>query len=74
MQNQPKFSGPSFNCDFESVNGLCPGWKQSKTDDFDWTLKKGPTPSGLDGSTGPANDHTHKNSGQEKTALRDDSV
>ncbi|XP_076816382.1 uncharacterized protein LOC143462201 [Clavelina lepadiformis] len=53
---------PSFNCDFESVNGLCPGWKQSKTDDFDWTLKKGPTPSGLDGSTGPANDHTHKNS------------
>ena len=39
-------------CDFES--GLCPGWYQSKTDDFDWTRRLGPTPSYL---TGPSSGH-----------------
>ncbi|XP_074619287.1 uncharacterized protein LOC141878299 isoform X2 [Acropora palmata] len=40
------------SCDFES--GLCPGWYQSKTDDFDWTRRLGPTPSYL---TGPSSGH-----------------
>ena len=41
-----------LGCDFES--GLCPGWYQSKTDDFDWTRRLGPTPSYL---TGPSSGH-----------------
>ncbi|XP_015751521.1 PREDICTED: uncharacterized protein LOC107331445 [Acropora digitifera] len=39
-------------CDFE--NGLCPGWYQSYTDDFDWTLRSGPTWSYR---TGPSSGH-----------------
>lgn len=39
-------------CNFE--NGLC-DWSQLTDDDFDWTLRKGPTPSA---STGPTKDHT----------------
>lgn len=43
------------NCTFDS--GLC-RWKQSKKDDFDWTLKKGKTGST---GTGPLGDHTSGN-------------
>ena len=39
-------------CNFE--NGLCPGWYQSYTDDFDWTLRSGPTWSYW---TGPSSGH-----------------
>ena len=39
-------------CDFEK--GLCPGWYQSYTDDFDWTLRSGPTWSYW---TGPSSGH-----------------
>ncbi|XP_078352104.1 MAM and LDL-receptor class A domain-containing protein 2-like [Oculina patagonica] len=35
-------------CSFD--NGLCSGWKQCSSDDFDWTLASGSTPSS---STGP---------------------
>ncbi|KAL9986055.1 hypothetical protein ACROYT_G000121 [Oculina patagonica] len=35
-------------CNFE--HGLCSGWNQSSSDDFDWTLASGGTPSS---STGP---------------------
>ncbi|KAL9986057.1 hypothetical protein ACROYT_G000123 [Oculina patagonica] len=35
-------------CNFE--DGLCSGWNQSSSDDFDWTLASGGTPSS---STGP---------------------
>ena len=37
------------DCDFE--NGLCPGWYQSLTDDFDWTRHSGRTWSSI---TGPS--------------------
>ena len=40
------------DCDFE--NGLCPGWYQSHTDDFDWTRYSGPTWSL---NTGPSSGH-----------------
>lgn len=40
------------NCHFDS--GFC-GWKQDKTDNFDWSRQKGPT-SSL--NTGPTSDHT----------------
>ena len=36
-------------CSFD--NGLCSGWNQSSSDDFDWTLSSGSTPSA---STGPS--------------------
>ena len=36
-------------CNFD--HGLCSGWNQSSSDDFDWTLASGSTPSS---STGPA--------------------
>lgn len=39
-------------CDFET--GLC-GWMQKTNDVFDWTRKKGSTPSQ---NTGPTVDHT----------------
>ena len=32
-------------------NGFCSGWNQSSSDDFDWTLSSGATPSS---STGPS--------------------
>ena len=41
-----------MGCNFE--NGLCPGWYQSNTDDFDWTRRSGHTPSSL---TGPSSGH-----------------
>ncbi|KAK2553404.1 hypothetical protein P5673_025151 [Acropora cervicornis] len=41
-----------LTCDFE--NGLCPGWYQSKADDFDWTLHSGSTPTSY---TGPSSGH-----------------
>ena len=41
-------------CDFES--GVC-GWMQLTSDDFDWTRKRGSTPSS---NTGPTVDHTLK--------------
>ena len=39
-------------CNFEK--DMC-SWKQQSDDEFDWTRRKGPTPSV---STGPARDHT----------------
>ena len=39
-------------CDFET--DTC-GWIQRRDDDFDWTRRRGPTPSV---STGPSVDHT----------------
>jgi len=36
-------------CTFD--HGLCSGWNQSSSDDFDWTLASGSTPSS---STGPS--------------------
>ncbi|KAL9953480.1 hypothetical protein ACROYT_G040903, partial [Oculina patagonica] len=39
-------------CDFD--HGLCSGWNQSSSDDFDWTLASGSTPSS---STGPSSGH-----------------
>ena len=36
-------------CSFD--NGLCSEWNQSSSDDFDWTLSSGSTPSA---STGPS--------------------
>ena len=40
------------NCSFD--NGLCLGWTQSQSDDFDWILHSGPTPTW---STGPSSGH-----------------
>ena len=40
-------------CNFDS--GLCYGWQQSDSDDFDWTRYTGSTPSS---NTGPSSDHT----------------
>ena len=40
--------------------GLCSGWNQSSSDDFDWTLGSGSTPSS---STGP----THGQGGSGST-------
>ena len=42
-----------LSCDFD--NSLCSGWDQSYSDDFDWTRRRGSTPSR---STGPSYDHT----------------
>ena len=42
----------SLNCNFDV--GSC-GWTQDRTDDFDWTRKKGASPTAL---TGPRADHT----------------
>ena len=42
-----------ISCNFDT--GLCPGWWQSYSDDFDWTRRTGPTPSY---DTGPSSDHT----------------
>ncbi|XP_022786238.1 uncharacterized protein LOC111326491 isoform X2 [Stylophora pistillata] len=39
-------------CSFDK--GLCSGWSQSSSDDFDWTLGSGSTPSS---STGPSSGH-----------------
>ena len=39
----------SVCCNFD--HGLCSGWNQSSSDDFDWTLASGSTHSS---STGPA--------------------
>ena len=41
-----------LDCDFE--DGLCPGWYQSNTDDFDWTRRSGRTSSSF---TGPSSGH-----------------
>ena len=43
-------------CDFE--NGMC-GYTQDKTEQFDWKLHKGHTPSY---GTGPSHDHTYQTS------------
>ena len=40
-------------CDFDS--GLCSQWSQSTSDQFDWTVRSGPTPSH---NTGPLADHS----------------
>ena len=48
-------------CDFESrdqFGPLCGFYQEDESDDFDWTLNAGETPS-LD--TGPIADHTFKN-------------
>lgn len=42
-----------LDCSF--TNGDFCGYYESRTDDFDWTLGTGPTPSS---DTGPASDHT----------------
>ena len=39
-------------CNFD--HGLCSEWNQSSSDDFDWTLASGSTPST---STGPTHGH-----------------
>lgn len=41
-----------LGCSFD--NGLCPGWKQSDQDVFNWTNQYGSTPSF---PTGPSSDH-----------------
>ncbi|XP_044181061.1 MAM and LDL-receptor class A domain-containing protein 1-like isoform X3 [Acropora millepora] len=46
------FSPQPRGCDFE--NGLCPGWYQSHTDDFNWWRLSRPTSSSL---TGPSSGH-----------------
>jgi len=56
-------AGSNRKCDFESHVGLCPGWIQSSNDDLDWTTMKGPTPSGINDSTGPDTDHTLQTAG-----------
>ena len=40
-------------CDFDS--GLCSQWSQSTSDQFDWTVGSGTTPSS---GTGPSADHS----------------
>ncbi len=42
-----------FSCNFD--DGLCFWWSQSKSDDFDWTLHSGSTPST---KSGPSTDHS----------------
>ena len=50
--NYNYFNIPSaVSCGFD--NGLCPGWSQSTSDDFDWTLNSGRTSSSY---TGPSSD------------------
>ena len=44
---------PEASCNFDL--GLCTGWRQSKSDVFDWTRRRGPTSSS---NTGPSSDHT----------------
>ncbi|XP_018666901.2 uncharacterized protein LOC100186219 [Ciona intestinalis] len=46
-----------FYCDFES--GWCPGWNQSRSDELDMIVHKGPTKTKV---TGPSVDHTRFNS------------
>jgi len=53
---QPTTSGAIYSCDFElrnerSVTTMCGITQDDRTDSFDWTLKRGPTPSGV---TGPS--------------------
>ncbi|XP_033120651.1 MAM and LDL-receptor class A domain-containing protein 1-like isoform X2 [Anneissia japonica] len=49
----------SMNCDFEGkLNASMCGFTQSKSDDFDWQLRKGSTDST---GTGPSADHTYGN-------------
>ncbi|XP_019632080.1 PREDICTED: MAM and LDL-receptor class A domain-containing protein 1-like [Branchiostoma belcheri] len=43
------------DCDFESSFAPLCGWKNSASDNFDWTLHQGHTPSS---GTGPGQDHT----------------
>jgi len=47
------FEGSATSCNFD--NGLCSGWSQSSSDDFDWTVRSGGTPSS---GTGPSADHS----------------
>nr|CAB3263057.1 uncharacterized protein LOC100187228 [Phallusia mammillata] len=51
----------TFDCDFENINGICVGWMQDTNDDFDWSFRKGKTPSGKRVDTGPKVDHTLEN-------------
>ncbi|KAL9953476.1 hypothetical protein ACROYT_G040898 [Oculina patagonica] len=51
-QNQSSSALGILWCNFE--NGLCDEWNQSSSDDFDWTLASGSTPSS---STGPSSGH-----------------
>ncbi|KAJ7385144.1 Meprin A subunit beta [Desmophyllum pertusum] len=44
---------PATSCNFD--NGLCSGWSQSTSDQFDWIVRGGATPSS---GTGPSADHS----------------
>uniref|UniRef100_A0A2C9LR76 MAM domain-containing protein n=1 Tax=Biomphalaria glabrata TaxID=6526 RepID=A0A2C9LR76_BIOGL len=48
--------GTSNGCDFE--DGLC-GWSHDITDDFNWVINQGETPTA---NTGPEADHTKNDS------------
>ncbi|KAL9986065.1 hypothetical protein ACROYT_G000134 [Oculina patagonica] len=52
VSSQNQTSAALAWCNFE--HGLCSGWNQSSSDDFDWTLASGGTPST---STGPTYGH-----------------
>ncbi|XP_078371348.1 meprin A subunit beta-like [Oculina patagonica] len=43
----------SMRCNFD--NGLCKGWSQSRSDQLNWTVRRGKTPTG---GTGPSADHS----------------
>ncbi|KAJ7393856.1 hypothetical protein OS493_003523 [Desmophyllum pertusum] len=53
----PPTAQPPSACTFDS--GLCPLMTQSKSDNFDWTIRSGSTPSS---STGPSSGHGGKGS------------
>ncbi|KAL9972358.1 hypothetical protein ACROYT_G018643 [Oculina patagonica] len=49
----PKEAKGSMRCNFD--NGLCKGWSQSRSDQLNWTVRRGKTPTG---GTGPSADHS----------------
>ena len=49
-----------YRCNLEGNQATNPCFNQLRNDQFDWTLRSGPTPSGgaNSGATGPTQDHT----------------
>ncbi|KAL9972365.1 hypothetical protein ACROYT_G018650 [Oculina patagonica] len=53
MRRRYNCPGGSIRCNFD--NGLCKGWSQSLSDQFDWMVRGGKTPTH---GTGPSADHS----------------
>jgi hypothetical protein len=51
----PVFVTPPYQTEFEEAGSIPEGWINETSDDFDWFILSGPTPSN---NTGPSGDHT----------------